>query len=398
MVLISLLTGLLFLAQLTSGFLSLLPEKTARTKTPSRLNHLLGDHIQAKNAVRLFTLFLLLALLFVCVSARPDFHPGVPAVSTAVLLVLVLASCFEGLARSLAERSFGRLQTFLLNPAYHIYRLLSPLTRSASRVLGANDILQEELSTESELEQALELNYAENEPGPQEHQFLQGIVKFGNKEVWQVMTPRTEVVAVQTTLSFAQVLAVIRESGYSRMPVITGEKVTGALYIKDLLACLETPETEWQRLIREPYFVPGNKKIVDLLEEFQQRKRHQAIVVNEYGDWDGLITLEDIVEEIVGDISDEFDEEEVIYSRIDDHSYIFEAKTPLSDFYKITGASAGEFEAVSRESGSIAGFLLEQTGRIPQKNETISFGKYTFVIESADRRRVKRVKVTISKV
>ncbi len=176
------------------------------------------------------------------------------------------------------------------------------------------------------------------------------------------------------------------------------DNISGVLYAKDLLPYLnESDNFNWQGMIRPPFYVPENKKIDDLLKEFQAKKIHMAIVVDEFGGCSGIITMEDIIEEIVGDINDEFDDEELVYSKLDENNFIFEAKTSLTDMYKILEIDGKEFEQIKGESDTIAGFILEQSGRIPKKMEKITFSNYLFTIESADKRKVKRVKITIDK-
>jgi CBS domain containing-hemolysin-like protein len=190
----------------------------------------------------------------------------------------------------------------------------------------------------------------------------------------------------------------IREAGYSRMPVYKDsiDNVLGILYIKDLLAHLEKPtDFNWQELIRPHFAVPESKKIDDLLKEFQERKMHLALVVDEFGGLSGIVTLEDVMEEVVGDINDEFDDDEVFYSKLDQFNYVFEGKIALTNFYRILNLDPGPFEDKKGESDSLAGFILELEGKFPTKNQQIKFNGILFTIESADNRRIKRVKVSL---
>jgi putative hemolysin len=202
---------------------------------------------------------------------------------------------------------------------------------------------------------------------------------------------------IDISTPFKTVLQEIVENGYSRVPVFeeTSDNVKGILYIKDLLPHLEKDNFKWAELIRQPFFVPENKKIDDLLRDFQNDKIHIAIVVDEYGGTSGLVTLEDIIEEIIGDISDEFDDDQIVYTKIDDHNYVFEGKTSLIDLYKVLKIDGEDFEQEKGESDTIAGFLIEQAGKILLKNEKVTFKNYTFIIEAADKRRIKRIKITI---
>lgn len=248
-----------------------------------------------------------------------------------------------------------------------------------------------------ELEHALEITKDEN-TGEDEHRILKGIVKFGNTEVRQIMKSRVDVIAFDVTMQYSELIEQIMEHGFSRIPVYEDsfDNIRGVLYIKDLLSYIDKDDSfNWQELIREPYYVPENKKIDDLLKSFQERKMHLAIVVDEYGGTSGIVTLEDVLEEIVGDITDEFDDEDLVYSKLDENNYVFEGKISLIDMYRVLGIDGKEFEETKGDAESLAGFLIEQSGKILKKNERINFDRYTFTIEAADKRRVKRVKISI---
>lgn len=229
----------------------------------------------------------------------------------------------------------------------------------------------------------------------EEQRMLRGIVKFGNIEVKQVMRPRTEVVAFDKELTFKELLAAIVDSGFSRVPIYeeTLDRVVGILYIKDILPHIDDPALDWHKLLREPYCVAESMKLDDLLKEFQVQKVHLAVVVDEYGGTSGIITLEDVIEEIVGEITDEFDDEDLIYSKLNDHTYIFEGRAPLPDVYRVLGIDGRVFEEHRGESGTLGGFILEMTGRIPKKGERVDLQQFTFVIEGSDNKRIRRVKL-----
>lgn len=248
--------------------------------------------------------------------------------------------------------------------------------------------------TSDDLQIALELTSKE-EMHEEDHRILEGVVRFGETDVKQIMTPRVNVVDLDMNDSFEEARQTILESGFSRIPVYEEhiDQIKGILYAKDLLPYLEHENFEWHTLIRKAYFVPENKKIDNLLKEFQARKIHMAFVVDEYGGYSGIVTLEDIIEEIVGDISDEFDDEEIYYSKLDASTFIFDAQISLNDMYRVLEIPGDDFEESKGEADSLAGFVLEISGRIPLKNEKCSFGKWDFIIEAADRRRIKRVKV-----
>jgi len=247
------------------------------------------------------------------------------------------------------------------------------------------------------LSQALELTN-EEETTKEEHKILQGIVNFGNTDTKQVMCPRIDVFALSEDMEMETIVPLILEKGFSRVPVHTDnmDNVVGILYTKDLLPHLEQPDFKWQKLLKPPFYVPENKKLDDLLKEFQQKKIHLAVVVDEYGGTSGVITLEDVIEEIVGDISDEFDDDELVYSKLDDHTFVFDAKINLKDFYKVIELEEEEiFEKAKGESESIAGFILEVAQAFPKAGQLIKFEDYQFVIESVDRKRIKRIKVIL---
>lgn len=248
----------------------------------------------------------------------------------------------------------------------------------------------------SDLSHALELT-TDSIDNADDKKILEGIVSFGNTEVCEIMKSRVYVSAVEKETSFQDLMNVVLEKGYSRIPVYneTFDKVEGVLYVKDLIPHIDDEKFRWQEIIRPPFFVPENKKIANLLKEFQDKRIHMAIVVDEYGGTSGIVTLEDVIEEIVGEITDEFDDDEVIYSKLDDQNYIFEGKILLKDLYKILDIDGEDFDKAKGEADTLAGFLLEQMGRIPKKNEKLPFNQYKFTIESSDKRRIKQVKLTI---
>jgi gliding motility-associated protein GldE len=262
-------------------------------------------------------------------------------------------------------------------------------------------IQKKELSLSvDELSHAVELTN-EDHTTDDEKKILFEIVKFGNTEVKQVMTPRLDIISIKKDELLSGVIDIITDKGYSRIPVYDEslDHIEGILYIKDLIPHIDKQNSfNWYELIRTPMFVTENKKIDDLLKEFQDKKTHVAIVVDEYGAVSGLISMEDIIEEIVGEISDEFDDDELTYSKLDEHNYIFQGKTSLIDVYKVLNIDKEEFERSKGEAESLAGFILELTGRIPQKNEKVDFNNCTFTIEAADKRRIKQVKITLKEI
>ena len=248
-----------------------------------------------------------------------------------------------------------------------------------------------------ELEQAIAITSDENSSGD-EQKLLEGIVKLGKTEAVQIMTPRIEMSSIPNNIPFSKVIEFVLEFGYSRIPIHkeSADNVIGILYIKDLLPHLkETDEFAWLDLIRKPFFIPENKKIDDLLQEFRGMKMHLAVVVDEYGGASGIVTLEDILEEIVGDITDEFDDDQVDYKKMEDGSFAFEGRTSLKDFYKILEIEGEEFERDKGDSETIGGFIVEQSGRILKNKESITQGNFKLSVISSDKRRIKWVKVQL---
>jgi len=285
---------------------------------------------------------------------------------------------------SIMEKLFNPLSELLMQTTKIVEKRLKKKTTNIS---------VEDLST------ALDITENEEEKH-RDKKILKRIINFGNTEVTQIMKPRVDVMALEIEQPFSEVLKLILDNGYSRIPVYREnfDQVAGLLYIKDLIPHLEEGDDfKWQDLIRPAFFVPESKKLDDLLREFQIKKVHMAIVVDEYGGASGIVTMEDVLEEILGDISDEFDDEDVIYSKLDDNNYVFEGKILLKDFYRIINIEGEEFEIKKGEAETLAGFVLEISGRIPNKNDKIQFANYTITVESVDKRRIKRIKVTIEK-
>ena len=250
-----------------------------------------------------------------------------------------------------------------------------------------------------QLSQALELASGEDTTN-EEKKILEGIVSFGNTETHEIMVPRVDIFALSDELTFQELLEQIVQIGYSRIPVYHEhlDNITGVIYIKDLLPHLDKTEFDWNRVKRQTFFVPENKKLDDLLSEFQEKKIHLAVVVDEYGGTCGVITLEDIIEEIVGNINDEFDVEDVTYSKINDYTFVFEGKTVLKDFYRILQfeeAEEGVFEEHRGDAETLAGFLLEIAGDFPQKGKPILFDRYKFIVEAFDKKRIQQIRVIL---
>jgi gliding motility-associated protein GldE len=287
-------------------------------------------------------------------------------------------------------------------PMFAINNFLSPLSRALSL---STAIIDKRISKKghqvslSQLDEAIEISTDEYST-EEEKNILKGIAKFADIEASEIMKVRMDIIALDISTPFSEVIALILESGFSRIPVYEEnvDKIKGVIYIKDLLPYLNNPdEFAWFELIRAPFYVPENKKINELLDEFRQKKIHLAIVVDEYGGTSGIITLEDVLEEIVGEISDEFDvlDDDVEYEKINDHTFIFSGKTSIIDFCKVLKINDDIFYEVEGDFDSIAGLFLELYGNIPKKGTRIKHHNYSFTVDSLDNRRIKKLKIEI---
>lgn len=318
-----------------------------------------------------------------------------------VIIVTFLILLFgEILPKIYASRNNLKFASFMAYPLKILDFVLSPISLPMRSVtLAIHNKLGKQKSSLSvdQLSQALDLT-SEEDTTREEHKILKGIVSFGNTDTKQVMRPRIDIFALNIEQKYSEIMPEIVSNGYSRIPIYEDniDKVKGILYVKDLLPYIDRKQFDWVSLIREPFFVPENKKLDDLMAEFQEKKVHLAVVVDEYGGTSGLISLEDIIEEIVGDISDEFDDEDLMYSKLDDNNYVFEGKTALKDFYKIIKLEDETlFESKKGEAETVAGFVLEISRSFPKLNSKINFENYVFTIEALDRKRIKLVKFTI---
>lgn len=294
---------------------------------------------------------------------------------------------------------FSKWMSIPLNLSSKLFSPLSHLLTSSTAFIDKRLKRKKEVVSMDEIAEALELT-TETDPNEEEQKILKSIVEFGNIDVKEIMKSRVDVVAIEQKLLFEKVIDLVVDSGFSRIPVYKEnfDDVIGILYVKDLIPHLDQKsDFKWQDLIRSAYFVPETKMISDLLKEFQYKKIHLAIVVDEYGGTSGIVTLEDILEEIVGDITDEFDDDGNVFSILDEHNFIFEGKISLNDFLKTVKGVTDYFDDVKGDSDSLAGLILELKGVIPNKGEVIKFAPYIFTIESCDSRKIKRIKVQIKK-
>jgi len=319
-----------------------------------------------------------------------------------VILVTFLILLFgEVLPKVYASRNSVRFAKRVAYPLAFLDKVLSPISLPMRTItIYFQNKLGKQKSNFSvnQLSQALELTDSEG-TSTEEQKILEGIVSFGNTDTKQVMSPRIDIFALEISETFAEIYPKIIETGFSRIPVYRDniDQIEGVLFVKDLLPHIDKEEFDWTSLIREAFFVPENKKLDNLLKDFQSLKSHLAIVVDEYGGTSGLVSLEDVIEEIVGDISDEFDDENLNFSQIDENNFLFEGKINLKDFYRIVDVDEDVFEAHKGEAETLAGFILEILGNFPKKDQKVPFENCIFTVETVDKKRVKQIKVTINK-
>jgi len=319
-----------------------------------------------------------------------------------VIVVMFLILLFgEILPKVYASRNNIKFSTFMAFPLKALDVVIAPLSMPMQGItLAIHNKLGKRKSNLSvdQLSQALELT-SEEDTTKEEQKILQGIVSFGNTDTKQVMRPRIDIFALDIEQKYSEILPEIIKNGYSRIPVYEDnvDTIKGVLYVKDLLPHIDKKKFNWVSLLRDPFFVPENKKLDDLMGEFQEKKVHLAVVVDEYGGTSGLVSLEDIIEEIVGDITDEFDDDDLVYSKLDEKNYVFEGKTTLKDVYRVIKLEDDAiFEENKGEAETLAGFVLEISGSFPRLNSKINFEDYVFTVESMDRKRLKRIKLTLS--
>ena len=316
-----------------------------------------------------------------------------------IIIAFLILLFAEVLPKVYASRNHVKFAKNIVFPIAFLDKILSPISlplRAFTIYLHNKLGKQKTNFSVDQLSQALEMTTSED-TSSEEQKILEGIVSFGNTDTKQVMSPRIDIFALEITEPFIEICPKIIEKGFSRIPVYRDniDQIEGVLYVKDLLPHINTNEYDWKSLLREPFFVPENKKLDNLLKDFQSMKSHLAIVVDEYGGTSGLVSLEDVIEEIVGDISDEFDDEHINFSQIDDKNYLFEGKINLKDFYRIIDVDEELFENKKGEAETLAGFILEILGNFPKKNQKIAFENCLFTVETVDQKRVKQIKVTL---
>ena len=317
-----------------------------------------------------------------------------------VVITFLILLFGEILPKVYASRNRIKFSNFMAYPLKALDVIFAPISvPMRSITLGIHNKLGKQKSNlrVDQLSQALELT-SETDTTKEEQKILKGIVSFGNTDTKQVMRPRIDIFALNIDEKYAEIVPEIIKNGYSRIPVYKDnvDTIEGILYVKDLLPHIDKKQFKWTNLLREPFFVPENKKLDDLMVEFQDKKVHLAVVVDEYGGTSGLVSLKDIIEEIVGDISDEFDDDELIYSKLDEKNYVFEGKTALKDLYRVIKLEDDTiFEDNKGEAETLAGLVLEISGSFPRINSKINFENYVFTVESMDKKRLKRIKMTL---
>lgn len=314
----------------------------------------------------------------------------------ATFLILLFGEILPKIYASRNNINFSRIIAHPLRILDIIFSPISlPMQKFSNYIKNKLAIQNSNISID-QISHALDLTRPEDTT-KQEQKILKGIVNFGNIETKEIMHPRIDIFALDGKLKSEEVLKSITTTNYSRIPIFDEnlDRIIGILHIKDLLPFLDKKEFQWKELLREPLFIPENKKLDDLMLEFQEKKVHLAIVVDEYGGTSGLVSLEDVIEEIVGDISDEFDDDNLLYSKIDDHNFIFDGKTSLHDLCRIIKVDKNIFDEYKGEAETIAGFILEISRSFPKKNSKINFMKFVFKIESIDKKRIKQIKLSI---
>ena len=362
-----------------------------------RPNHLLATILITNNFVNVAIIILssyITASLF-----NFNSFPILEFIIQVVVVTFLLLLLGEVIPKVFANQNALAFASVMSTPINILSKVLAPISKV---LVATTSVIEKRFQNKGyqisvdELSTALDLA-GENDTNEEEKRILRSIVEFGNIDVKEIMKSRVDVVAIEEKTDFKDVKKLVVSSGYSRIPVYKEnfDTILGVLYIKDMLKHIKKEKFDWTSLVRSPFFVPESKMIDDLLKEFQEKKIHLAIVVDEYGGTSGIVTLEDIIEEIVGEINDEFDDDGIMYSKLDNSNYIFEGKTSLNDVLKTIDGEIDYFDEVKGDADTLAGLILELKGNIPEKGEVLAYEPYTFTIESVDQRRVKRVKLSI---
>lgn len=408
---------LLLLSALTSGaeaaFFSLTEQeldqcKTSKLPAEQRVYRLLQNPRKLLTTILIFNNGINVAIitLFAYVAWQVFGSMVLPA-SVMVLCMLFatffIVFCGEVLPKVYVQKRRLRLVGHMAGMFDKLQVMIQPLSWlliSINEYIEKKYIARGYAHTMEDLHHSLDVALINADTSPEERRILRGVVNFGAISVKQIMRPRMDIIAFNNAMTLQELMPEIVKWGYSRVPVYTHttDHIEGILYVKDLLPHLgKGNDFNWQHLVRPPFFVPENKRIADLFQDFKEKHVHMAIVINEYGGTVGLLTLEDIVEEIVGEINDEFDEDDdIVYSQLDENTFIFDGKTSLHDFCKITEVPFDAFEEVKGENETVAGLMLALFSRIPRVGEDAAYGRFHFTVESADTKRVKRVKINVA--
>jgi len=375
-------------------------DKVSQTAIKLLYHHrkLLATILIANNFVNVAIVFI---STFIFQKSVLDFsaNPILGFVLQAIVVTAILVFFGEVFPKVYATAKKETITRLMALPLYWLSRILAPMVfilEKSSSILDRRMTKKGHQVSLDDINQAIDMTN-DSTQSEEEKDILKGIVNYGNIPVKQIMRSRLDVNALDIEASFDEVLEKVREWGYSRLPVYEEDfdTVRGVLYIKDLVPHIRSEDFKWQEVIRPPYFVPESKKLDDLMDDFQEKRVHMAIVVDEYGGSSGLVTMEDVLEEIFGEIKDEFDEDDFSYSHLDERTYVFEGKTLLNDICRIIDIDTALFDDVRGDSDTLGGMLIEMQGKIPNIGNRIRYNDFEFVIESADRRRIKRVKMIL---
>lgn len=393
-----------------TAFFSLSPSqlneiRSSKTAVNKRIVHLLENSKLLLTTILIFNNLVNVGIVILStflVNQHLDFssNPLLGFLFQVVVITALLLLLGEILPKVFATRKPVKIASMLATPLNVLQKIVYPFSHllvSSTSFIDKRHAKNHNITLD-DISNAIDIT-ADGKVDEEDRRIMKSITRFGDINAREIMSPRVDLTTIDNSLSFSEVQKIIVDSGYSRIPVYndTPDTITGILYIKDLLPHLtEGDNFKWELLVRPPFFIPENKPINDLMQEFQEKKIHMAVVVDEYGGTSGIITLEDIIEEIVGEINDEFDVEadNTFFSKIDEQNYIFEGKTTINDMCRVLGIDDRIFDDAKGESESLAGLILELAGKMPATGETFTLGEYSFRVEAADKRRLKKVKIT----
>lgn len=377
-------------------------EELAETPQGPAINRLLADPERLLASILIANNLVNVTIVVLCNFALGPVFAGMPPVLSFILQTVILTFLIllfgEILPKLYCSNYPVKWARTAVGPLSAMTRLFSP---GAKLLVGSTSLVNRMVTkrnhaiTADELSQALEIT---SDASKSDKEILEGILKYGETEASEIMTPRIDLTDIDLSWTFEQVMKTVIDSGYSRLPVFEGteDNIRGILYARDLLPYIgRTDDFDWRKLLREPYFVPESRRIDDLLEDFRKRKQHLAIVVDEYGGTQGIVTMEDVLEEIVGDIEDEYDTEETTYKRLKDNAFVFEGKTLLTDFFRITGLNEDDYADVTEDAETLAGMLLAIKGDFPKDKEPLVYGRCRFLVLDVSDHRIVSVRVKV---